>query len=179
MNAPEYLELWEKGQAWKGLRSKRHQARLRRCAEAVAGGQTFADVGCAFGHSTAILRGFCPGLWTGIDFGARAVSRAAELFPDIRFVYRREIDDLPALGRFDGVVCSEVIEHVEDPGALVAALWGMTGRRLVVTTPARKVISAGHLRTYTEEALYKLFWAPLGARIERDDHFFYVTAERD
>ena len=96
MDAKTYLEgHWMKNEVWTHLSYSIHQERLKKCADAVAGGKAFVDIGCGLGHSTAIMKGFCPGDWTGVDFGESAIAEARKLFPDIKFL-------LPQCGR-----CSE------------------------------------------------------------------------
>lgn len=181
MNAKDYLEgHWMKNRVWKRLELPVHQERLRRCAEAVKGGRTFIDVGCGLGHSTAILKRFCPGDWTGMDFYGPAIAQARELFPGIAFLAADFKKDVPSPDswRWDGVVCSEVIEHVDDAKGFISSLWEITLGSLVVTTPSVKVNDPGHLRLYTEASLREAFRGVPGAKIERGGRFFYITAER-
>lgn len=186
MDAKTYLEgHWMKNEVWTHLSYSIHQERLKKCAEAVSGGKAFVDIGCGCGHSTAIMRGFCPGDWTGVDFGESAIVEARKLFPDIRFRYFPIPEDIP-LGAYDGVVCSEVIEHVEDPVAFVRVLLEITapGGTLVLTTPNRPVNDPGHLRVFSRETLADLFLgdnADLGAsgNIESIGRFFYVIARKE
>jgi len=182
MDAKTYLEShWMKKQVWTRLQVPMHQERLRKCAEAVGGGKKFVDVGCGLGHSTAIMKGFCPGDWTGIDFGESAVIEARKLFPDIRFLYCLRTADIPE-GGWDGVVCSEVIEHVEDPADFVGTLLNITaaGGVLALTTPNRPVSDPGHVRVYTRPMLEELFDGfPGTVEIKSEGRFWYVTARRE
>lgn len=156
MNAEDYLKLWEKHQVWKGLKSAKHQERFRRITSFLRG-KTFVDVGCGFGHSTYHMKKMIGGEWIGVDFGKRAVEQARINFPDIDFLYLSDIDRIKTLPTFDSVVCSEVIEHVEDDQLLIDSLIAITGKTLVITTPSKKVKSEGHLRLYTVEMLFELF----------------------
>lgn len=182
MDAKTYLEThWMKHEVWNRLQAPMHQERLRKCVEAVAGGKAFVDVGCGCGHSTAIMKGFCPGDWTGVDFGESAIVGARKFFPDIKFLYCLKAEDVPR-GGWDGVVCSEVIEHVEDPVDFVRELVNITapGGTLVLTTPNRPVNDPGHLRVFTRETLAALFAEFPGTfKIESIGRFFYVTARKE
>ena len=177
MNATEYLKLWEKHRVWERLRVSRHQRRLKRCAE-LAVGETAIDVGCAYGHSTSYMAGFRPGRWAGLDFDAAAVAKARRLFPELKFFYAPNYGLVRATGgeTFDTVVCSEVIEHAENDSAFVAALLPLARKRVVMTTPCKKVKSAGHLRLYTEDSLRDLFRGHSPA-ISKECPFFYLTLD--
>ena len=110
MNANEYIEHWDKNRIWEHLKWPRHQQRFKTIASYLYG-KTFADVGCAFGHSTFYLKRFRSGEWTGIDFVEKAIEKAGAKFQGIDFRYLENIDALKFCSQFDGVVCSEVIEH--------------------------------------------------------------------
>lgn len=141
------MQHWENNKVWTHLEWSRHQARLRACSEACEGA-AFYDVGCAFGHSTAIMAGFKPGAWAGVDFSRVGINKAKELYPQTPFHYLQNINDLPSLPCVDSVVCSEVIEHVEDPALLVSGLKAIARKRVVLTTPSKRVSDPGHLRVY-------------------------------
>jgi 2-polyprenyl-3-methyl-5-hydroxy-6-metoxy-1,4-benzoquinol methylase len=185
MTADEYLKHWKGREVWKRLVLPHHQERLRRCASYLppdpAGFvEGFVDVGSALGHSTAILRGLRPGRWTGVDFSREAIDTAARTFADIVFVYLEKVEELALLPRFAGVVCSEVIEHVEDDEALIRGLWAITGGTLVLTTPKRIVDDPGHLRLYSRETLDKLLRdaGVQDVRIETSSRYYFVVARR-
>ena len=173
LSAEDYItNHWQLRRVYRHLRQPRHMRRLHKCADKMYG-DTFADVGCAFGHSTKIMAARHPGHWTGIDFSETAMRVATEDFGAIKqFIFAPTLD-MQGIKPFDGVVCSEVIEHVEDDMVLVDALKGITRRVLVITTPSHAVGDPGHLRVYTEEMLRELF-GPTG-EIEKTKHFWYVT----
>lgn len=175
MNASEYMAHWRTKKVWKRLEVPVHQARLKRCAR-LARGETFIDVGCALGHSTAHLAKFRPGAWAGMDFDQAAVEEARSRFPQFEFFYSPEYDMTAATGgrRFDSVICSEVIGHVPDDAGFVRGLIGLARRRVVLTTPNRYIEDPGHLRLYGERSLTRLL-AGLKFRIERAGRFFYVV----
>jgi len=169
MNAEEYItKHWVPNKIWTHLEWPKHQKRLRRCAGLVEG-ETFADVGCACGHSTNIMAKFRVGSWCGIDFSETAVEMARKLFPDLIFSTQLEEGTV-----FDSVVCSEVIEHVEDDKALVEQLLAVTRKRLVLTTPSMEVNDPGHLRLYTVPMLHE-FATECKCRIVDEDGYYYTT----
>jgi SAM-dependent methyltransferase len=81
------------------------------------------DVGC----DKAVLRGFCaPGQYVGIDFSPEADVRQ-DLMAD---------GTLPFPERsFDGVVCTDVLEHLENLHALFDELVRVARDHLLVTLP--------------------------------------------
>jgi 2-polyprenyl-3-methyl-5-hydroxy-6-metoxy-1,4-benzoquinol methylase len=173
MTPQEYFRHWTKRKVWTHLVYPKHQKRLLWCADHCVG-DSYADVGCALGHSTDIMRRRRLGRWTGVDFSKDAVDGARKLFPDM------SIPRLHEIGRFDTVVCSEVIEHVPDDRALLLELLAMARRRVVITTPTVDAHDPGHVRFYTMGSLTELFrkvGAPVEVDILQDDPFFYITVD--
>lgn len=177
MKAREYLkEHWIKNKIWTHLEWERHQRRLRICASHLEG-EKFIDIGCGLGHSTNIMKGFLPGDWAGLEFWVEAAKQSKKLFPEIEFYYSEDFNFIPICGEFDSVVCSEVIEHVEEDQVLVDGLMKITKNVLVITTPNRKIDDPGHLRLYTEESFARLFNG-LDFLIVRDGIFFYAIIRK-
>lgn len=177
MNATQYLEHWKKNKVWTHLQWPKHQRRFELCASYIQG-ETFIDVGCAFGHSTAALAKLCPGKWAGLDFTVEAIVRARGLFPNMEFLFSPDYDmNLACKGRrFDSVVCSEVIEHVQDDAEFMRQLIRISGKRIVITTPNRRVSDPGHLRCYTTRTLEQLL-AGTNNEIFSDGPFFYAVVK--
>jgi 2-polyprenyl-3-methyl-5-hydroxy-6-metoxy-1,4-benzoquinol methylase len=176
-SAAEYRAFWMKKKVWNRLERPHHQERIKWCADRCIG-ESFIDVGCACGHSTNYMAGFHPGKWHGVDFDEQIVVAAREFFPAIKFFALGVISQLYTLGMFDSVVCSEVIEHIADDRELVAQLWAITGRKLILTTPNRFVDDQGHLRVYNEKQLRALFGMDAKVSIISLGRFWRVTAER-
>jgi len=177
MNAIQYLEHWKKNKVWTHLQWPKHQRRFQLCAASCAGG-SFIDVGCAFGHSTAELARLRPGKWAGLDFTVEAVVRARGIFPDLEFIYSPDYDmSAASKGRlWDSVVCSEVMEHVEDDSGFLRQLIRICAGRIVITTPNKRVSDPGHLRCYTERTLNALLDG-VDHEVFSDGPFFYAVVK--
>ena len=177
MDAKQYCEEhWIDKKVWTHLSWPKHQERLRLCAEKMIG-EKFLDVGCACGHSTDIMRGFKNGIWSGLDFSAKAIEMAKEFFPNISFYYAPDYEMKNLIGEFDSVVCSEVIEHVPDDKLFVKKVLEITKNVLVLSTPNLRVNDPGHLRVYTEELLHQLC-EPYQHEIISYGKFFYLIIKK-
>jgi len=97
-------------------------------------GRRVLDVGCAGGYLGAILasRGYRV---TGID----SPGAASACFPDFIELLQADLDlGLPPLaGRFDFVICADVLEHLRRPALLLRDLRAVlaTGGRLAASLP--------------------------------------------
>ena len=55
-------------------------------------------------------------------------------------------------GRYDGVICTEVLEHNEDPTGIFKNLWSMAQKWVFISVPSEHSgYCPGHLRVYTKE----------------------------
>jgi SAM-dependent methyltransferase len=136
-----------------------------------APGDTILDIGSGQGELALLLqKRFPEAAVTGIEYSAEGVQRAraaagAAGLP-IEFTQRDLLEPAKvggtARGRAVYAVCSEVLEHVDDPGLLLrnATAYLAPGCRLVVTVPGgpRSAFDRhiGHRRHYTPTALRRL-----------------------
>jgi SAM-dependent methyltransferase len=113
----------------------RSRARVRRLARRMPG-KRLVDIGSNIGCLVEAAREI--GLdAVGVEINPTLVAFARRTYPAARFVEGAiERADLPA-GGFDGVYCSEVIEHVPEQAGFVAALARLVapGGALYLTTP--------------------------------------------
>ena len=177
MDAEQYCkEHWIKNQVWRNLALPHHQRRIALIAAMVTGGYN-VEVGCARGDVTNTLRDMCGGVWEGIDQSKAVLDLARIAFPDIEFHYDKP-DYVPLDRWFDTVVCTEVIEHVENEAALLVYLTSLAKFKVIITTPCKAVGDPGHLRLYTKESLTDLL-TQTGHRfiIADDGRFFYAVID--
>lgn len=120
------------------------------------------DVGCGQGSLLATLMPLRPqARYAGVDFSEGALEVARSRAPHVAFS-RLDLAAGPLDRRFDLVLCTDVIEHIEDDAAALANLAAMTGRYLLVSTlqgrmrPYERAV--GHFRNYA--------YGELQARIE-------------
>jgi len=126
---------------------RRSARRVRRLARAMPG-RRLLDVGSNIG--CLVEAGRRIGLDTvGVEINRTLIDFARETYPACRFV-AAPIEDAPLEGpAFDGVYCSEVIEHVPDQDRFVAALSAhmRPGAVLYLTTPgAHEYVRGGRAR---------------------------------
>jgi 2-polyprenyl-3-methyl-5-hydroxy-6-metoxy-1,4-benzoquinol methylase len=157
--AAEYLtHHWFKHKVWNIHHLRKHQNRFRWCAKAMSEAPApYCDFGCAAGHSTQEMSKHTPGPWVGVEMFAEAVYKAEGMFPGMSFRHVPSIQDIPeCLQGFGGIVCSEVIEHVDDDFGLLQGLCKVASHVVALTTPSIHRKDPGHLRLYTEVMLTDL-----------------------
>lgn len=109
--------------------------KLARLGTAGLRGAVLLDVGCGAGSLLDLARGYCRatlGVEPSISLREAAAAKGHAMFPDC--------SQLPAewRGGVDHAVCFSVIEHVEDPLALLREIHALKpGGRLLLSTPNR------------------------------------------
>ena len=102
-----------------------------------SGAKTVLDAGCGEGFVTRYLAERDPSLaLTGIDLSPKAIAYAERHFGyaatfDVGSVLQLPYGD----SAFDTVVCSEVLEHVEDWHRAIAELKRVARRHVIITVP--------------------------------------------
>lgn len=131
----------------------------------------YLEIGCGFGFSLDFVARHFGAAVRGIDPSSMAVEGRKRLGVDIVDGYF-DRDMVPAIAPRDIVYCSELIEHVEDPGPLLTDIGAALAPdgMLILTTPAMEavqpdasegtlllILSPGmHLVLYTARALEDL-----------------------
>jgi 2-polyprenyl-3-methyl-5-hydroxy-6-metoxy-1,4-benzoquinol methylase len=115
------------------------------------------DVGCGVGDLLVALQNRRPSIKTsGCDFSEKAVAGAKERLPGGEFV-RHVIADLPyASQSFDAVLCTDTLEHLEQPKRAVEELARICvpGGVVVIVVPDGAVDDfTGHLWFWSEQSL--------------------------
>jgi 2-polyprenyl-3-methyl-5-hydroxy-6-metoxy-1,4-benzoquinol methylase len=119
---------------------------LRKIAALAAEGNPVAvlDAGCGEGFVSERLRPVAAEL-TGIDLRERAIAEAGRRVPDARFAVG-DVCELPFEdGAFDLVVCTEVLEHLDEPRAALGELVRVSRGRVLVTVPHEPFFRLGNL----------------------------------
>jgi SAM-dependent methyltransferase len=126
------------------------------------------EIGCGAGKFLGTLRRDFPGLaLCGIDVSEAAIERARRTHPGVQFEVRSASDPGFADGSFDAVILLDVLEHVEDPEAVLShvprllaagglfhafvpceahSIYGLGGRLLGFHAKER---TAGHIQRFT------------------------------
>jgi SAM-dependent methyltransferase len=106
--------------------------------EGLAPNARILDVGCGNGVISRHL-GSLGFQVLGVDVSEKTIenARAATTLPNVQF-QTKSAEELVASGeRYDAVICSEVLEHLTDPGALLKVLYATLKEdgKLIVTVP--------------------------------------------
>lgn len=92
------------------------------------------DIGCGAGQLACLLRDRGLKEYTGFDFSPKRIAQARKICPEFRFELADAFNtDLYQTVSYDGIVCSEFLEHVEnDTGVLKKC---PPGKRFYGTVP--------------------------------------------
>jgi trans-aconitate methyltransferase len=130
------------------------------------------DVGCGTGHLLRFIvdrMAVHPERVVGVDHSEAGIQRARELLPSATWI----VADLYGMSvgeEFDLVICTEVLEHLHEPGRAVDELRRLCagGGRVAITVPDGSLDDwEGHVNFWDESEL-ESFLAPLGlTAIER------------
>lgn len=94
------------------------------------------EIGCGEGFvSGQLSERHAGGSYVGVDLSADDIAKLKAKFPGVE-AHEGSIYDLSFLDRdFDVVVCAEVMEHLDDPGAALEQILSRNPNRLVLSVP--------------------------------------------
>jgi SAM-dependent methyltransferase len=121
-----------------GLRRRWEGGKVRQYAEWIgAGPRRILDVGCGNGRFLSLLREFGPREWSlvGIDFEADAARQCADAGFETHVGRIEDFD--PGDELFDAMIMLQLIEHVDDPGAICERVFELLrpGGCFIIETP--------------------------------------------
>lgn len=135
---------------------------------------SIVDVGCGVGDLLAEILSRYPSVKVnGLDFSARAIEKARDRFQSDEFIHYIIEKDLPYdANLFDLVLCTDVLEHLEYPGLIVAELLRICrpGGLVVIVVPDGDVDQFfGHNWFWNEASLSEFLapWHPLVSRLPK------------
>jgi SAM-dependent methyltransferase len=136
-----YEKYWETGRAQFSGSSQGYAANFRNWMHAqlqdIPRGASILEVGCGDASFTRSLAEYSSDV-TAVDISASQIEQNARTHPEIRFVQHDLAQPLPfASDSFDVIWCSEVLEHLFDPGLAVREMRRVVknGGKLLVTVP--------------------------------------------
>jgi SAM-dependent methyltransferase len=98
---------------------------------------TILDVGCGEGYTLAALAaGGVRATLTGVDLSAEAIATARARLGDSAELSVQDARTLALEGRrFDLVMMTEVLEHLEDPAAVLQTIASLSARHVLLSVP--------------------------------------------
>ena len=115
---------------------------------------TLCDFGCGAGDAFPTYRQAFPAArLVGVDFSLEAIALCQNRYSDIAEFFCGTTDAVP---KCDIIICSNVLEHVDDDEAVVSSLLKRC-RKLFAIVPYREApLSLEHLRQYSERSFHNL-----------------------
>ena len=136
-----YEKYWTNGHTQYSGENQGYATNLRNWMQAqlrdIAAGATILEVGCGDGSFTRNLAKHSSRV-TAVDISASQIERNARAHPEIKFLQHDVAQPLPFANQaFDVIWCSEVLEHLFDPGFALREMQRVLAPRgrLLVTVP--------------------------------------------
>jgi SAM-dependent methyltransferase len=115
---------------------RRFMGKLSALFDATQPSSSVLEIGCGEGFVSGQLSERHAGeSYVGVDLSAADIANLKAKFPALE-AHEGSIYDLSFLGReFDVVVCAEVLEHLDDPGAALEQIVARKPRRVILSVP--------------------------------------------
>jgi SAM-dependent methyltransferase len=121
------------------------------------------DIGCGTGQLAAFLLDQGVEEYVGMDFSSAAIAQARKLAPRGRFVVGdARGSDIYSTVAYDVLVCTEVLEHIEDDFAVVANF--KPGVRCLLSVPSFP--SESHVRYFADVQAVTERYSPYFERLD-------------
>lgn len=140
------------------------------------------DVGCGTGGSEAIVR-LRGGTWVGLELDVRKVEALRNAGLE---AYATPLDEFSRAhaGEFDGVLASQLLEHVGDPGELLKPCRRLLrhGGRIALSTPnfaSRHRARHGRRWINTHAPYHQILYTRRAIEIACGDHDFGIVRYRE
>lgn len=157
---------------WRLMPAPRHRVRTIISILDDESPDSVLDVGCGDASLLAAIESSIPeASLAGIDISSAQIEQNRKDYPEMEF-YVADVDgnSLPVERKFDAIVVSELIEHLDDPGSFLTKLLALSTAEtlLVITTQSGFVGETerrvGHHRHFTASELTELLsrsgWSP-------------------
>lgn len=130
------------------------------------------DVGCGEGFTLYKLSSAGIGKkLEGIEYSKKAISLGKKQYPDV-VIKQGSIYDLPYKDNsFDLVLCTEVLEHMDDPKKALSELVRVSKKYLLLSVPNEPFFMMAQLVRGKN-------WSRLGNDIEHINHWTFVSFQK-
>ena len=125
-------------------------------------GEKICDLGCGSGSTTRKLLDDNYTVF-GLDISKRTIGRLENLFESEISNGDLKLEQFDAtnphdVGKFDTVICEEVLEHVTSPQKVIETVLGMATKKAVFTTPIEHAADdPGHIQHFTRDDIEIIF----------------------
>ena len=170
---------------WDDGATRAHLARYYLARGFLGTSDRVLDVGCGTGYGSFLLsmRGACSVL--GVDYSAEAIATAKNIYTTPWTTFKQldvEREPLPE-EKFNVSVAIEVLEHLNDPKAVMEKIAKVTTRLIIYSVPTgeKKGANPFHKQTFTVEQARQLGnidgWLPFHSFMQ-GNHFINIIYKK-